>query len=332
MRINDHDPRECRDKANMKHESKIFKSHIGLPDVDVTVPTMITKNEKQMYRHVAERFYRNRGSVVEVGTWLGSSTIHICKGLESNDSKFKLTCVDRFTWANDYQRKFPLPLSAGDSFLPFFKDFLQKYIDHITIVKSDISTLPDAFPAPEPIELLFIDAPKSYKTMDQLLAFFGPHLIENSHIFMQDFLYFPAYTILLSLGTLNSMVPTLIADDGTSITFCIEGDFVEELNEARLSKFERWSAQEIEERWNRLANRLPSEAIQRAWLALPLALISRGFLPQAEAAFDDCPLDANECAASERKSRSLASQVGVEIRYQYDKIANLLAKRQRLLI
>jgi hypothetical protein len=67
------------------------------------VPGMITREEAQYYKWLAG-FYAGSGRVVELGPWLGSSTLSIVEGLRNNDAfkREKLFVYDDFVWRKSW--------------------------------------------------------------------------------------------------------------------------------------------------------------------------------------------------------------------------------------
>src|SRR6185369_14134011 len=66
----------------------------SLPDV----PGMISEAEGRYLYWLTSQTYTGRGTVVEVGTWLGRSTIHLAAGLRDAGHPDALHCFDQFLW------------------------------------------------------------------------------------------------------------------------------------------------------------------------------------------------------------------------------------------
>lgn len=66
------------------------------------VPTMMSQMELAFCRFAAERMfkgYEGPGVCVELGPWLGGSTIKLIAGLEAANHRGPLFSLDTFTWA-----------------------------------------------------------------------------------------------------------------------------------------------------------------------------------------------------------------------------------------
>src|SRR5262245_37306529 len=62
------------------------------------VPGMVTDAECRYLYWLASTHYRGRGAVVEVGTWLGRSTLHLAAGLRDAGFPEALDCYDQYVW------------------------------------------------------------------------------------------------------------------------------------------------------------------------------------------------------------------------------------------
>lgn len=134
-------------------------------------PGMLTEAEKKYYLYISG-FVSGKGSVVEVGTWLGMSTFFIANGLKRNPRfKGKLVCFDDFVWRETSMGKwvshledFEKPDHLG-SFHPLFQSYLELG-GNTEIVESHRQKVADYYGneslptlewTGEPIELAIID-------------------------------------------------------------------------------------------------------------------------------------------------------------------------------
>jgi hypothetical protein len=188
---------------------------------------MTTRVEQSLYHHVALAF-RAEAAVYEVGCWLGGSTLRICEGLDVAGGDWLLNVVDRFEWSASYERKGKIGMSDGDSFLPVFQDNLARFGSRVRPIPATIAEL-ESLGIPEgPVELLFVDAPKSWKTMAQLLRAFGPHLVQGGSVLFQDFLHIPSHETVWLLFSLAELTPWLIASHGCSAVFRVKAPISKE--------------------------------------------------------------------------------------------------------
>lgn len=140
-----------------------------------SICSMMTEDEQALY-FVTARSYRGAGSVIEIGPWLGSGTTQICRGLDASSHDWTLTVYDRFTWNSVAQRKYPEGgLQVGESFLPLFDSNLQPYRQRIMPITAELRDISSKLPISGQIELLFVDAPKSW-SMLRLVLMFSAHI------------------------------------------------------------------------------------------------------------------------------------------------------------
>lgn len=150
------------------------------------IKTLCLKPELDRYTQYCREEYTRKGTIVELGPWLGSSTEAILKGLRGDDV---VHIFDTFIWtrqlqwyAEDYK-----PVEIGDSFL------------HVTLanlsydnrIKPYVVDLSKIFPWNEEIEFLILDAAKSHDAFVGIVRSFFTHLIEGAYLFDQDFSFCP---------------------------------------------------------------------------------------------------------------------------------------------
>src|SRR5262245_49516528 len=138
------------------------------------VPGMIREEEGRYLYWLTSRAYAGAGAVVEVGSWLGRSTIHLAAGLRDAGYHDALHCFDQFSWRRSHGLKAPLPLSKGEDFQPYFERNVRPVCPSVRVTKTAIRDLSwDG----GPVEILFLDAPKTLPDLSSILAVFGPHLM-----------------------------------------------------------------------------------------------------------------------------------------------------------
>ncbi len=140
----------------------------------------------------AERYLRRRfigaGQIVDLGCWLGSSTIALAKGLRANRRALANHCrvhaYDEFIWRDWMPSNFAGAQLAnryrpGDSFLDLFEQQTKKWRDLIAIHQGD---LVDAEWTGGPIEFAFVDVMKNWRLTRAVLRVFFPHLLPDVSI------------------------------------------------------------------------------------------------------------------------------------------------------
>jgi hypothetical protein len=189
------------------------------------VPTMLARAEID-YLHRLARRSTGRGRIVELGCFLGGSTMALAAGMAANPrASTNLLTYDAFRMDPHSAATFATGIPAGQSFRPIFESYLRDHLPRITIREGWIpEELPTRdshlalYPEQERIEILFVDTAKKWLVHNTLLSCFGPHLIPGQSILVQqDFKHFGAYWIALHMQQLASCFQPLhdVADAST---------------------------------------------------------------------------------------------------------------------
>lgn len=209
----------------------------------VSVPTMLSSEERHYLYWLGKSVWSGDGVVVEIGPWLGGSTICLGAGMadSGHDAQGKLKVFDNFVWRDFMCQRASLPLRAGESFKPYFEDFTRNYRN---IIQSYVSALPDEsiegdheaaskrfseenrIPTldcqfQEPIEIMFIDGAKSWRGIRHLLLVFCQNFISKRTLLVcQDYKYWGTYWIPLMMIKLKEyMEPVHNVRNGTTVAF-----------------------------------------------------------------------------------------------------------------
>ncbi len=160
---------------------------------------MTVKSEQIFCRHYARDRYTGAGEIVDLGCWMGATTIAFSKGLRKNvklapgANQKRIHSYDLFQWhptmdLNVKGTSLEGKYQPGDSFLADFEVRTKPYVEHFTIHPGDVSLHPWKS---GPIELLFVDAMKMPDTARVIVRNFYPHLIPGvSIVAHQDFAHF----------------------------------------------------------------------------------------------------------------------------------------------
>src|SRR6185503_6716875 len=86
------------------------------------VPAMVSRAEQKYLHWLTRTQWADRGHVVEIGPWLGGSTLCLARGMAAARpaARHRLHSFDNFTWRAFMARFAPLPLTDGESFERFF--------------------------------------------------------------------------------------------------------------------------------------------------------------------------------------------------------------------
>ena len=135
-------------------------------------PGMITDEEKKYYIYIGG-FYSGQGAIVELGPWLGCSTIHLLLGLKRNPNfhNKKLHVVDDFIWRSAWMDPYYSGVDRpanGKSFRNLFDKFTIRFRDHMEVFEAKILPMADNAHLPQfcweggPIELCIIDCGRNF--------------------------------------------------------------------------------------------------------------------------------------------------------------------------
>jgi len=258
----------------------------ALPDL----PGMISPSECR-YLFATARGLQGSGCVVEVGSWLGRSSLHIAAGLAESGKPTKLHCFDGFVWAPNDVSKTSLPLRPGDDFQNHFLKNLSDFRDRVTAHKTMIAQI--AWDG-APIEFLFLDAPKRHAEITRCLEIFGPSLMPGrSLIAIQDYLYFPAYALAVCMHTLGERLQlSHVVIEGSTVGYRVMQPLDLKNNRPDEWDIRRWSPGQVEAAWDAILAPLPEKARERLEPGRALHLYDCGAKAEAIRAMKSLPMTA----------------------------------------
>ena len=155
---------------------------------------MTTGTEQAWLENYGASAYRGVGEVVDLGCWLGSTTIPLVAGLLKNPSFVetdrKVQAFDLFKWfdwmnesaaGTELWRKY----AEGDDFVAEFEKRIANHASRIDVRQGDLSAIGwDG----GPIEFLLVDAMKGWDLANAIVRDFYPSLIPlQSLVFPHDF-------------------------------------------------------------------------------------------------------------------------------------------------
>jgi hypothetical protein len=158
---------------------------------------MTNNAERRYFEKYGASVYSGAGEVIDLGCWLGSTTIPLIKGLLHNKnwrgSKRKLHAYDTFIWYDRWNYKVVnTPLyrryKEGDSFLDEYERRVKRYRKFIEIHAGDLNKI--GWNGGE-IEFILIDAMKSWELANGIMHHFFHFLIPGRSIILhQDFAHY----------------------------------------------------------------------------------------------------------------------------------------------
>ena len=143
-------------------------------------------------RHLA-RHFDGRGAVVELGTWLGASSLAILDGLEKNPRArdTPVHVYDLFREEDIETRFAELPIRGrfrnGESFLPQYLERLGGRASQVTVHAGDI--LDESWDDESPIGFLFNDVAKGWNIWNHVKDTFYRQLIPGAAVVEQDWVH-----------------------------------------------------------------------------------------------------------------------------------------------
>ncbi len=197
-------------------------TQVKLPAIP-PVPGQISNGESRYLYWLISQAYMGLGAVVELGTWLGCSTVHLAAGLRDSGVGRKLHSYDLFVWGGDADnRKSGLELEKGADFMPWFLKNIEPLREWIEVQKGSFSRI-DWSPE-ERVEILFLDGPKTEPVIRDSLRIFGPALIPGeSMLVFQDYQHPPSYDIPLAVHRLGRKLQLRHAiESGGTVSFALQ--------------------------------------------------------------------------------------------------------------
>jgi hypothetical protein len=259
--------------------------------VDVPIVGMLSPQELQYLYEYTQNEYSGIGEIVDLGCWLGSSTIAMAKGLVENTKpqvkNRQIHAYDIFIWESwmdgcggvdgeDLKKKF----KPGDSFFEEYQRQISAWEKQICAHPGDLLQL--GWQGGE-IEFLFIDAMKSWELTNSIIYDFFPCLIPGrSIVVQQDFSHYYTYWIHLIMYRLRDYFEVVcdIPHSG-SVVF----KYVKQIPDERLKQsyaIESFSADEIDNAFSYSASSIASSESSVILLAKMRALTDSKTNPLAD--------------------------------------------------
>ncbi|MGA0531893.1 class I SAM-dependent methyltransferase [Hansschlegelia sp. KR7-227] len=151
--------------------------------------------ERKLLSWLTSALYAGVGEIVELGTFLGASSVSLASGLQSNphlrpEQKSKrINVFDQFkgTFESDYITKYTkFTLDEDGGFLGIHAAQTAAFKDYLKVTKANVSHVTwDG----RPIELLYVDVMKDPFVTANVVRQFFPSLDVGSILIMQDYLF-----------------------------------------------------------------------------------------------------------------------------------------------
>jgi hypothetical protein len=216
----------------MKVLQRLFPSkHRASP---TNVVGMVMDQERVWFRSYAADVYSGAGAIVDLGCFVGSTTISLAQGLLANRTAraAKIHAYDRFLWDDFIKdwwkaKDLPSPDVVDNSFLPEFLKRTLPWKDQIIVHREDLSV---AHWDDGPIEFLLVDAMKSSELAESIAHTFFSFLIPGkSYVAHQDFAhFFTSWIHLLQFRLQDSFVVAADIPNSGTVVFRYHTQFAPE--------------------------------------------------------------------------------------------------------
>lgn len=164
----------------------------GVPKPEV--PGMVSSAEMTFLSESAARYFGREGAIVDLGCWLGSTSIALAQGILSHGSNAdnrneKVFGFDMFQWEAWMPAHIPYCLyEPGDSFLPEARRVVREHGgNRVELIQADLGLYQWSG---GPIKILLVDAMKNEDLAIQIPRNFFPSLIPGSLLIHQDFKHY----------------------------------------------------------------------------------------------------------------------------------------------
>jgi hypothetical protein len=158
---------------------------------------MTSKTEQDYFAGYGEKTYSGKGEIVDLGCWLGSTTIPLVKGLLKNpaftESNRKVYAYDLFIWfewmnSSAAGTNLAGKYREGDNFVEEFRARTKALAHRIEIREGDLKQIGWTG---EKIEFLLVDAMKNWDLANAIVRDFYPSLMPNESVILhQDYAHF----------------------------------------------------------------------------------------------------------------------------------------------
>lgn len=217
------------------------------------LPGMTSLTERAYFVWHTAEIFTGRGAIVDLGSWFGSTTATLAMGLAENRRPSAegavIDAFDRFvweSWMDAYGEMAHLgPYEAGASFLSEFERVVQPWRNRIRLHVGDIR---QQSWGGGPIELLLVDAMKSWEVTRHVVTDFFPSLLPQAgYVIHQDFgNCWTPWIHLVSFRLRDWLVPVNDISGSECVVFRLTRPFEESVDQFHWNR-EAFGEEEVEE-------------------------------------------------------------------------------------
>lgn len=151
---------------------------------------MTTAEERALFTKSVKNVLHLQGAIVDLGCWLGSTTISMAQGLRESGDSGKIHSFDLFRWdpwMDDYSTEHWCDYRPGESFLPETRRRVGDLLPWVNLIEADLSKY---HWEGGPIRLQLVDAMKTWELGTSICREFYPSMVEGGLVLQQDYLAF----------------------------------------------------------------------------------------------------------------------------------------------
>ncbi len=265
---------------------------VVLPANVPQVPGQIHPAEARFLYWLVSKAYRGKGSIVEIGTWLGKSTVHLAAGIRDSGIKGCIHSFDRFIWggAGD-NKKAGFELPNGSDFMPVFLEYIEPLKDYVKVEKADFNEM--SWKQSDNVEILFLDAPKSGYHLSICLDKFKDFLLpEMSLLVMQDYQHPFSYELPLIVdGLRNKLELCHAVQSGGTASFELKEKLTANDLAAAYDNMAKLTLDDTRKAWQRILTPLEDRVRNRVTLASVFHLSTLGAKEESTKIFKTITFD-----------------------------------------
>jgi hypothetical protein len=282
--MNDPHPPDAEARARMQARNAVLMNdfeQVALPELP-DVPSQISPGEARYLYWLVRDGYVGRGAIVELDTWPGRSTLCLAAGLRDSGRPGRIESFDNFEWAGKGDSiKSGIELGLDDDFMVHFLANIEPMKEWIGVHRADFLDM--NWPADRPIEILFVDGPKTTQLLSSSLTALTAALVPGeTTIVFQDYQHPLSYDVPLAVHRLRERLALRqsVASGGT-VSFLLTSPIpaselaAEELGAAN------WGPERVKRAWEEILEPLEGPVRNRLTSASALHLCATGLVDEA---------------------------------------------------
>lgn len=232
------------------------------------IPAMTTDAERECYYRLA-REAAPKGTIIELGAWLGASTAYIAAGIRDSGADCKALVFDKFETKGGHLRKVRefyekrnIDKAAEGPSLNAFKQNLGGLLKFVEPRQGKIEQQIKWPWKDNSVSLLVSDAPKRVPQISPVLTALSNAMQVGSVMAWQDFCHFPSYEIPACLYRIRNHIEFVEAVvPGTTLVFRVKSQWSAEEVSLDALALSKWAPQEIDAAWIYWTQHIPLEKL-----------------------------------------------------------------------